>query len=85
MAIAVALAFPPAFLMGMLFPIGVAVVRERDARLIPWVWGLNSAFSVVGAVVSLFLAMSLGYTTTWFFFVAAYGLAGVGLWRLARA
>jgi hypothetical protein len=64
MAIAVALAVPPAFLMGMLFPIGVAIVRERAARLVPWVWGLNSAFSVVGAVVSLFLAMSLGYTAT---------------------
>jgi predicted membrane-bound spermidine synthase len=85
MGIAVALAFPPAFLMGMMFPIGVAELRGRAERLVPWVWGLNSAFSVVGAVLSLFFAMSFGYAATWAIFVAAYALAGLALFRLARA
>lgn len=84
MAIASAFAFPPAFLMGMLFPLGVTVVKSRSADLVPWVWGLNSAFSVVGAVVSLCLAMSFGYTLTWFIFVGAYTLAGLSM-LLVRA
>jgi 8-oxo-dGTP pyrophosphatase MutT (NUDIX family) len=85
MLIAVACAFPPAFLMGMLFPLGIAAIREQNPRLVPWVWGLNSAFSVVGAIASLFLAMSFGYTTTWFVFVGAYALAAITMMRLARA
>jgi len=85
MAIAVLLAFPPAFLMGMLFPLGVAVVRERSPALVPWVWGLNSAFSVVGAVASLFLAMSFGHTVTWLVFASAYGLAALAMLRLSGA
>jgi hypothetical protein len=85
MLVAVALAFAPAYLMGMMFPLGIAALRGRAERLVPWVWGLNSAFSVVGAVASLFLAMSFGYAATWYVFVAAYALAGVAMLRLSRA
>jgi hypothetical protein len=83
--IAVCAAFPPAYLMGMMFPLGIAAIREESDRLVPWVWGLNSAFSVVGAVVSLFLAMSFGYAVTWFVYVGAYALAYVAMRRLASA
>lgn len=82
MGVAAAFAFPPAFLMGMLFPLGVTVVKHRNADLVPWVWGLNSAFSVVGAVVSLCLAMSFGYAVTWFVFVGAYALAALSMLRV---
>lgn len=81
--VAVLLSFPPAFLMGMLFPIGIGAIRTRVARLIPWVWGLNAAFSVLGAILSLYLAMSFGHTVTWYAFVAAYAFAGLALIRLA--
>jgi hypothetical protein len=85
MLVAVAAAFPPAYLMGMMFPLGVATIRGSAERLVPWVWGLNSAFSVVGAVSSLFLAMSFGYAVTWYVFVSAYALAGAAMLRLSRA
>jgi spermidine synthase len=77
--VALLLAFPPAFLMGMLFPIGVAVIRESTPRLVPWVWGLNSSFSVLGAILSLYIAMSFGHTATWYAFTAVYlgGFAGL--------
>jgi hypothetical protein len=83
MLVAVALAFPPAYLMGMMFPFGVATVRQKSESIVPWVWGLNSAFSVLGAISSLFLAMSVGFTATWFVFAGAYGLAAVALYRLS--
>jgi hypothetical protein len=82
MLIAMALAFPPAYLMGMMFPFGVATVRQSSEQIVPWVWGLNSAFSVLGGISSLFLAMSVGFTATWFVFAGAYGLAAVALFRL---
>ena len=64
------LSFPPSFLMGMMFPLGVAVVRSSAPRLVPWVWGLNSSFSVLGAILSLYIAMSFGHTVTWYAFRA---------------
>ncbi|HVU00966.1 MAG TPA: hypothetical protein VHE30_04410 [Polyangiaceae bacterium] len=85
MLIAVGFAYPPAFLMGTMFPLGIAAIRGRAPGLVPWVWGLNSAFSVVGAVSSLFLAMSLGFTATWFLFSGAYALAAVAMLRLRGA
>jgi spermidine synthase len=85
MVIAVAVAAPPAYLMGMMFPLGVAALRARAERLVPWAWGLSSAFSVFGGLASLLLAMSLGYTATWYIFTLAYVLAGAAAYRTARA
>jgi hypothetical protein len=85
LVLAAALAFPPAYLMGMMFPLGIAAIRTRAEKLVPWVWGLNSAFSVVGAVLSLCFAMSFGYTLTWFLFVAAYALAFAAMRRMTTA
>jgi hypothetical protein len=82
--VAVALSVPPAFLMGTLFPLGIAAIRRRAEGLVPWAWGLSSAFSVVGAVGSLLLAMSLGYRATWHVFVAAYALAAFSMTRIAK-
>jgi hypothetical protein len=84
MVVAVAVAFPPAYLMGMMLPLGIAALRRRAERLIPWAWGLSSAFSVLGGVVSLFLAMSLGYTATWYVFASVYALGLLCALRLAR-
>ena len=48
----------------------------------PWVWGLNSSFSVLGAILSLYIAMSFGHTVTWYAFSAAYLAALVALVRM---
>lgn len=85
MAIAVAAAFPPAYLMGMMFPLGVAQLRGRADSLVPWAWGLSSAFSVLGGLSSLLLAMSLGYAATWYLFTAMYALAALCAARLRAA
>lgn len=85
MLVAIALASPPAYLMGMLFPLGVTALRERAASLVPWAWGLSSAFSVFGGLLSLLFAMSFGYTATWYLFTGVYALALVAARRLVGA
>ena len=60
-------------------------MRRRAERLIPWAWGLSSAFSVIGGVASLFLAMSLGYTATWYLFASVYAFALLCSLRVAGA
>ncbi len=85
MLVAVAAAFPPSYLMGMMLPLGIAALRGRAVRLVPWAWGLSSAFSVLGGVASLLVAMSFGYTATWYLFAAMYTLALLAASRLANA
>lgn len=85
--ISTGLIFPLAFLMGILFPQGLRRVERKDADLVPWVWGANSATSVVGSIFSLILAIHAGFTAVVWFCVALYVLALIVLthraWRTA--
>ncbi len=61
-AVAVALLLPPAFLMGMCFPLGMALARGLDSRLVPWGWGVNGAFSVLAPIAALVISLNFGLT-----------------------
>ena len=60
--ISAALIAPLAFFMGMPFPLGLARIEAKDARLIPWAWGINGCASVTGAVLATLLAIHIGFT-----------------------
>ena len=51
---------------------GIKTLGDAKATLIPWMWGLNTGFSVLASVLSLYLAMSYGFTITWLVFVLIY-------------
>ncbi len=68
---------PLGFLMGTLFPKGVAYLEERAPALIPWAWGINGATSVISAIASALLALTFGFA-----FVMACGAACYGLGAL---
>jgi spermidine synthase len=48
--------------LGMLFPLGVRVVSARSSAFLPWAWGINSGFSVIGSVATVIISMFLGFT-----------------------
>ena len=52
---------PLGFLMGILFPRGIAVLEARAARLIPWAWAANGTLSVISAVGAALLALNWGF------------------------
>ena len=37
------------------------MVREHNELLVPWAWGANGAASVVGSILSIVLALSIGF------------------------
>jgi hypothetical protein len=78
----VALVALPGFLLGMPFPSGIRALERlgRDG-LVPWVWGLNGATSVLASVSAIILAIELGYTAVFVLGAACYGLAAVLLSR----
>jgi hypothetical protein len=61
--VAVAILVPLGVLLGMPLPGGMRLLAMRRPDIIPWGWGLNGAFSVVGATLAVFIAMNWGFST----------------------
>lgn len=53
---------PLGFLMGTMFPRGLARLEEEAPALVPWAWGINGTLSVVSAVTAALVALSSGFT-----------------------
>jgi SAM-dependent methyltransferase len=78
--VSVALVAPMGFLMGMPFPLGLRSLGIAEPDIVPWVWGVNGALSVLGSVLAIFVAIHLGFRVTLTLGAALYLLA----WVLAR-
>ncbi len=65
LGLTVVLLAPLGFLMGVPFPKGIGwITHWQDASetgLIPWVWAVNGAASVVASVLAALLALSVGF------------------------
>lgn len=62
--VTVLLIAPVAFLMGMPFPIGMERISSQRTELLPWVWGVNGVFSVVGTTLVTFISMQANFTVS---------------------
>ncbi len=60
-AISAALIAPLGILLGMPFPMGLSIVANRSSALVPWAWGVNGFFTVIGSVGAMMLGMILGF------------------------
>ncbi len=76
-ALAALLLIPLGIPLGLFFPLGMR--RFGDAHK-AWFWAVNGAFGVLASVVSLALAMQLGFANVTWVGIVAYGLA----WLLFR-
>jgi hypothetical protein len=74
--LAAAVLLPIGVLLGMPLPGGMRLLASRRRDLIPWGWGMNGAFSVVGATLAVFTAMNWGFSTT--LLIGALVYAGAG-------
>ncbi|MGQ0553925.1 MAG: hypothetical protein ACT4PU_11990 [Planctomycetota bacterium] len=66
---------PPAYLMGMPFPSGLALLSRGGAPLVPWACGVNGGASVIASVIGILLAMASGFSMVYLLAGAAYGAA----------
>jgi predicted membrane-bound spermidine synthase len=48
--------------LGFFFPIGLRLAGRTDDRFIPWAWGINSGFTVIGSVCTVAAAMRIGFS-----------------------
>ncbi len=66
---------PPAFAMGMPFPLGLRLLSERELNHIPWAWGINGLFSVISVVLATIVAVELGFSLVLIFAAVAYAIS----------
>lgn len=81
--ISVMLLFPLGFFMGIPFPSGIRALEKTFQEDIPWMWGLNGAYSLLGSILAIAMAMSIGFNATFLFGGVSYlGIFMVGQFKL---
>lgn len=75
---------PISFFMGMMFPLGVAHIRDRAAELLPWFWGINGVFSVFGSVLAVAYSIQFGIAQSFMLGIICYCVCGICLSRHVR-
>lgn len=78
---------PPAFFMGMMFPLGLSIWR-RHSRLTSFFWAANGITSMTASVLGMALSIELGIARTYAIGVVFYGVCALALfigWLLNRA
>lgn len=68
---------PPAFLMGIPFPIGLRALAGEDSTHVAWAWAANGFASVVAAPLAALLALETGTRTLFVLAAGAYAISFV--------
>jgi hypothetical protein len=84
-ALSVTAIFPLALPMGMLFPIGVRLLAQRSADVIPWAWATNGCFSVLGIFTTRIIALLVGFSRALLVGFSRALLVGLGVYLLVIA
>ena len=69
----------PGLLMGIPFPSGLSVVKGIEPSFVPWAWGINASFTVIGTILALLLALNIGYAFVLFIAALAYLIAALAI------
>lgn len=83
-AVTMALVAPLGFFMGMPFPSGLAGVSTCGAGVVPWMWGINGATTVLGSILAIVLAIYLNFTIVLLLAFLGYGVTLVSYFYLSR-
>jgi hypothetical protein len=67
------LLLPFAFLLGIPFPTVIQILRQNNlAKYIPWMYGVNGIFTVLGSVSAVILSMTFGFTLSFYAGLSMY-------------
>jgi len=79
--LALLLIAPLGVLLGLPFPTGLRVVAHEASMLVPWAWGVNGFFTVIGTAVALMLGMAGGFTAVLVIAALCYVIALAAMLR----
>jgi hypothetical protein len=83
-AVSIAILAPIGLLMGMPLPTGMRLLKANRPEYVPWMWAVNGAFSVLGAVLAVILGIMYGSSTAMLLGILIYLVAlGISLtWKM---
>ena len=82
--VSVMLLAPPAFCMGMMFPLGLNIWR-RYTELLPFFWSANGVTSMFASVLGMALSIEFGIAKTYAIGVAFYAVCAFIIVRSCQA
>jgi hypothetical protein len=74
-ALGFAFLIPLGLPMGIPFPVGIKNLGEKAPELIPWAWAVNGCASVLAPILTIMLAMVVGFQAVMWLGAGAYFLA----------
>jgi hypothetical protein len=74
--VSVLLLAPPAFCMGMMFPLGLNIWRRHDG-LLPFFWSTNGITSMLASVLGMALSIQFGIAKTYALGVCFYAVCAI--------
>jgi hypothetical protein len=63
--------------LGSVFPSVIASAGAYDEGLVSWAWAVNGAASVIGSILAVVAALSIGFSGVGFLAAACYLVAAV--------
>jgi hypothetical protein len=75
---------PLGFSMGIPFPAGLKILGEKNESLIPWAWAINGCLSVLAPILTVMLALTVGFKIVLWLGALAYLMAFIILQRFLR-
>jgi len=74
--VSVGLLAPPAFCMGMMFPLGLGIWRRHEG-LLPFFWSTNGITSMLASMLGMALSIQFGIATTFALGVCCYVVCAI--------
>jgi hypothetical protein len=78
---------PLGLCLGMFMPFGLGLVSGMSSHpdeYVAWSWAVNGFFSVIGSVLTIILAMSIGFRAVQLIALGVYGVAALSFLALRR-
>jgi len=69
----------PGIFMGIPFPSGLTLVKKIEINFVPWAWGINATFTVIGTILALLLALNYGYARVLAISASLYIISAVSI------
>ncbi len=76
---------PPAFFMGMMFPLGLGRLSADNESHIPWAAGIDSCLSVSATALATLIALEAGFGIVMGIAAAAYGMVALASLKLGES
>ncbi len=73
--LSIALLLPLGIGLGMPLPAGIGMLARRRPEHLPWAWAMNGATSVLGSVVAMLIALTVGFRAVVLAGAACYVIA----------